>query len=257
MRKWLRFSWRAVALGIWLILGLCILGLVFPFLSLARRLRIHAWWSSWLLCWCGVQVDYHGQIEQHRPVLFVLNHVSWLDIFILNKKRATSFIAKSDIRNWPLVGWLVTGAGTVYIERGQRHVIKQVATQMKARFEQSQAVGLFPEGTTSEGFTVQPFHASLFEAALSTEVDIQPVALRFFDGDQRSSRVAFVGEQSLVANIWLLLSQPGVRIECVFLGPLKHADNVEQGRVATAKQAHAVLLAQVEKGLNEPSVFST
>lgn len=249
MKKWLRFSWRAIALSIWLFLGLFILSVIFPFISLSRRQGIHAWWSGWLLYWCGVQVDYHGQMEQQRPVLFVLNHVSWLDIFVLNKKRATSFIAKSDIRRWPLVGWLVTGAGTVYIDRGQRHVIKQVAAQMKKRFEQSQAVGLFPEGTTSDGFTVRPFHTSLFETALSTEVDIQPVALRFFDGQERSTRLAFIGEQSLVENIWLLLSQPGVRVECVFLEPLKHESNVQQGRSATAKQAHEALVDQVLKGL--------
>lgn len=257
MRKWLRFSWRSLALFAWLVVGLCILSLLFPFLSLMRRQRIHAWWSGWLLYWCGVQVEYQGQIERQRPVLFVLNHVSWLDIFVLNKKRATSFIAKSDIRRWPVVGWLVTGAGTVYIERGQRHAIKQVATQMKVRFVQHQAVGLFPEGTTSDGFTVRPFHASLFEAALSTQVDIQPVALRFYDGAERSSRVAFVGEQSLVQNIWLLLSQPGVRIECVFLTPLKHEDNLAVGRGAIARQAREALLDQVLKGRNAPSRFST
>ncbi len=257
MKKWLRFSWRAIALALWLVWGLFLLGLVFPWLSLSRRLRVHSWWSSWLLYWCGVQVDYHGQPERQRPVLFVLNHVSWLDIFVLNKMRATSFIAKSDIRHWPLIGWLVTGAGTVYIERGQRQAIKQVAAQMQSRFEQSQSVGLFPEGTTSDGFTVRPFHASLFETALSTQVDIQPVALRFFDGQQRSTRVAFIGEQSLVMNIWMLLSQSGVRVECVFLDPLKHEQNQEQGRLATAKQAHELLLAQVLNGLSEPSAFST
>lgn len=253
MSKWLRFSWRALALVIWLLVGLGILSLIFPLLSLARRQRIHAWWSGWLLDWCGVQVEYQGEIEQYRPVLFVLNHVSWLDIFVLNKKRATSFIAKSDIRSWPLVGWLVTGAGTVYIERGQRHAIKQVATQMKARFVQHQAVGLFPEGTTSDGLMLGPFHASLFEAALSTEVDIQPVALRFYDGAKRSSRVAFVGDQSLMQNIWLLLSQPGVRIECVFLTPLKHEDNLAMGRGAIAKHAREMLLDQILKGLRAPS----
>lgn len=257
MKKWLRFSWRAVALSMWLGLGLFILSVIFPFLSLNRRQQVHAWWSGWLLYWCGVQVDYYGQMEQQRPVLFVLNHVSWLDIFVLNKQRATSFIAKSDIRGWPVVGWLVTGAGTVYIERGQRHAIKQVAAQMKKRFEQSQAVGLFPEGTTSDGFTVRPFHTSLFETALSTEVDIQPVALRFFDGTERSARLAFIGEQSLIANIWLLLSQAGVRVECEFLPPLKHENNVQQGRIATAQQAHEALLAQVLKGLKAPSEFST
>lgn len=257
MRSLLRFSWRALALSLWVLLGLVILGLLFPLWTQARRQTVHAWWSKWLLVWCGVQVDYMGQPELHQPILFVINHVSWLDIFVVNQKRATSFIAKSDIRSWPFVGWLVTGAGTLYIERGQRHAIKHVAAQMQQRFAQQQAVGLFPEGTTSDGFTVRPFHASLFEAALRTQVDIQPVALRFFDGNHRSDRVAFVGEQSLWRNGWLLLSQPGVRIECVFLPPLRHTQNQAQGRAATAQQAYDLLLAQVEKGLNAPSRFST
>lgn len=257
MRRGLRFGWRALALIVWLLLGLFILSLLFPLWTQTRRQAVHAWWSGRLLYWCGIHVDYFGQPELHKPVLFVMNHVSWLDIFVVNQKRATSFIAKSDIRSWPVVGWLVTGAGTVYIERGQRHAIKRVAEQMQQRFKQQQAVGLFPEGTTSDGFTVRPFHASLFETALRTEVDIQPVALRFFDDTERSARVAFIGEQSLLCNIWLLLSQPKVRIECVFLPPLPHAHNQTQGRAATAQQAYDLLLAQVEKGLNAPSRFST
>lgn len=179
----------------------------------------------------------------------VLNHVSWLDIFVISAARSTVFVAKSEVRQWPVLGWLVAGVGTIFIERGQRQAIKQVAEQMKTTFAQNQAVGLFPEGTTSDGLGVQDFHTSLFQAAISTAIDIQPVALRFYDGSQRSARVAFVGQQSLLQNVWLLLSQSGTRIECDFLPVLAHIHNAEQGRVATAQQAQQAIVDAVLKGL--------
>lgn len=239
--KWFRCSWRLVVLSLWVCLGLLILVLAFPWLSLKRRQAIERWWARYLLFFCGVQIQYQGHVVHNKPILFVLNHVSWLDIFVINHCRPTAFVAKSEIRQWPVLGWLVAGVGTVFIERGQRNAIKQVAEQMKTKFAQSLSVGLFPEGTTSDGLDVQNFHSSLFETAISTAVDIQPVALRFYDGEQRSSRVAFVGEQSLLQNMWLLLSQPGTRVECEFLALLPHLENVAQGRLATAKKAHALI----------------
>ena len=240
MSVW-RFVWRLSALFLWVGLGLLLLALVFPFLQQAGRNQQIRWWSRGLLHWCGVRVDYIGQVVTATPVLFVSNHVSWLDIFILNAQRATAFVAKSEIRRWPVLGWLVAGAGTVVIERGQRQAIKHVSEQMQALFRQNQAVGLFPEGTTSDGLAVGSFHASLFETALSTGVDIQPLVLRFYDGEQRSPRVAFVGEQSLLQNMWLLLSRSGVRVECEFLAVLPHAQNRQQGRVETALQAQTAI----------------
>src|SRR3546814_2365399 len=81
---------------------------------------------------------------------------------------------------------------------------------MKGRFSQGEVVGLFPEGTTSSGFDVGPFHSSLFDAALRAHVDVQPVALRFFHRGQRSDYNAFVGEQNLLQNLWYLLGTTGV-----------------------------------------------
>lgn len=247
--KAVRFVWSLSAAIALVLIGLLILALVFPFLGFPKRQAIQQRWSRCLLSICDVQTHYEGGPVIDRPLLMVLNHVSWLDIFVLGAVRPTAFVAKSEIRTWPVLGWLVAGAGTVFIERRQRHAIKHVATQMTTKFAQGQSVGLFPEGTTSDGMAVQDFYASLFEAAISTGVDIQPVALRFYDGAQRSSRVAFVGDQSLLQNMWLLLSQKGTRIECEFLPLITHAQSAEQGRVATAKQAQEAIRDAVSKGL--------
>lgn len=244
-----RFSWRAFMLMIWVLLGLFILAFVFPWARLKWRQTIIQTWSRYLLWFCGVQIDYRGLAITDQPILFVANHISWLDIFVLNRVRATAFVAKKEIRQWPFLGWLVAWAGTIFIDREQRYAIKNVVLQIQEKLKQNQAVGFFPEGGTSPGLSLQSFHSSLFETAISTKMDIQPVALRFYDGDLRSTRVAFVGDQSLVQNVWQLLKQSGVRIECEFLPILPHSDNQNQGRIKTAKQAHRKIEQAILKGL--------
>ena len=204
---------------LWILLGLLIIGMVFPFARLAGRLWLKKQWSRGLLWISGIEWCVRGEPVRSGPVLFAVNHVSWLDIFVLNCARPTTFVAKSEIRSWPMIGWLAAGADTIFIERGFRHAVHRVGLAMQARFEQGQAVGLFPEGTTSEGFDLLPFYANLFEPAIQSGVTVQPVALRFHHQGQRSSHAAFVGEQTLVANIWRVFSEGGVMIEMVFLPP--------------------------------------
>lgn len=198
-------------------------------------------WSQVLMWLCGVRVRILGEPVLDGAALWVANHVSWVDIFVLNSVRPMSFIAKSDIRRWPLIGWLVAGAGTVFIERGQRQAVRLVGEQMKTRFERGDVVGLFPEGTTSTGFDVMPFHSSLFDAALRAHVDIQPVALRFLHRGRRSDYVAFVGEQNLMQNLWYLLGTTQVVVEAEFLPVIATDICQEMGRSKVSSQAHRAI----------------
>lgn len=234
----LLFLLRSVFVAGWILFGLLLVVLFFPFLALRARSCINYRWSCALMFLCGVSVKAQGEPRLHGPVLWVANHVSWIDIFVLNSVRPTSFIAKSEIRNWPIIGWLVAGSGTVFIERGRRHAVRAVGHEMKSRFDQGEAIGLFPEGTTSPGFDVAPFHSSLFEAAIRAHVDIQPVALRFLHRGQRSDYVAFVGEQNLLQNLWRLLGTTGVVVELVFLPAMPSEQCEEAGRSKVAAHAH-------------------
>lgn len=241
----LRFSFRAVLVALWIILGLLLVSIVFPVASLRTRSCMNLHWSRILMRLCGVALHIRGTPKRTGPVLWVANHVSWVDIFVLNSIRPTAFVAKSDIRRWPVLGWLVAGAGTVFIERGRRHAVRAVGHQMKARFEQGEVVGLFPEGTTSSGFDVAPFHSSLFDAAIRAHVDIQPVALRFKHRGERSDYVAFVGEQNMVQNLWCLLGTTGVVVELVFLPIMSSEHCAEEGRVKVAAAAHNAIRGAV------------
>src|SRR5690625_7528278 len=216
-----RFVFFSVLLFFWVLIGLGIIVCYFSWCALDKKQRVIRWWSRHLLRLCRVKVEIQGTPIMDQPVLWVANHVSWLDIFLINSVRSTHFVAKSEIRKWPLLGWLVAGAGTVFIERQRRHAIKAVSEQLSHLFAQGQVVGLFPEGTTSDGLDVQRFHSSLFGTAIAANVPLQTIALRFYAGQQRSTRFAFTGDQSLVANIWQLLSsKEPARVQCIFVDAL-------------------------------------
>jgi len=250
----LRFFIRMLGVVTGLLLGLLTVITVFPWARPATRAWLTRHWSCALLAVCGIAVRVTGQPVRHGAVLTVANHVSWIDIFVLNRVRATAFIAKSEVRRWPLIGWLAAGAGTLFIARGARHAVRAASRQMHQRFQAGGAVGLFPEGTTSTGETVQPFHASLFAPALDAAVTIQPVALRFFHRrgphTTRSATAAFVGEETLVANLWRVLGETGLSVEATYLPILSivAADGqvqAQQARQSLARAAQAAIASVV------------
>jgi 1-acyl-sn-glycerol-3-phosphate acyltransferase len=233
------FLFRFLCVSVWILLGLLTELLVFPWLGRKRRRSVVGGWSRVLLRLCGVRVHRRGDPVLHGGVLWVANHVSWLDIFVLNSVRTTSFVAKSDIRRWPVIGLLVAWAGTLFIDRGHRHAVREANGQMAACFGQGDAVGLFPEGTTTDGMDVKSFHAGLFDAAVQAGVPTQPIALRMLRQGRRAPELSFVGEQTLVANLWFLLGARGVTVECVFLAPIPARDGLV--RAELARHAHAAI----------------
>lgn len=240
--KALRFSLRALLVLTWVVLGLIVIALLFPLLKHAGRLRAKQYWSVILLWLSGVRVSRSGAPMLSGPVLWVVNHVSWLDIFAVNTVRAVVFIAKSEIRHWPLLGWLASGAGSIFIERASRHAVQKVGREMRDVFELEQVVGLFPEGTTSGGYDLLPFYANLFEPARRANVPIQPVALLFFHHGKRSDFAAFVGEENLLQNLWKVLGGTGIRIEVAFLAPIWVPDEQPApARTELGTRAHQVL----------------
>ncbi|WP_370519986.1 lysophospholipid acyltransferase family protein [Bordetella sp. 15P40C-2] len=238
---------RLVIVVLWIFSGLFCVALIFPFISRRARAHINRAWSRRLMAFCGIRIRVSGRPLLTGPALWVANHVSWIDIFVLNSVRANAFIAKSEIRRWPLIGWLVAGAGTLFIERGQRNAVQAMAELVRARFDQGEAVGLFPEGTTSEGETVQPFHASLFEPARAAGVPVQPVVLRFLHQGRRSALAAFVGEETLAANLWRVLGATGLAVEVEFIDPLpmQRADGTPLSRPELSRHAREAIVARL------------
>lgn len=230
----LRFLARTCMLLPWLAWGLLAVTFVLPCIRLSVRQRMIRFWSAGLVRICGMRVHVHGTPCRSGAVMWVANHVSWIDIFVLNQLRPAAFVAKSEIRRWPVIGWLVAGAGTLFIDRQQRQAVQKVGQDIAVRFARGEAVGLFPEGTTTLGWDVLPLHASLLEPARQYGVIVQPVAFCFRHHGVRSSYAAFVGEESLVGNLWRIMGTTGLAVDVHYLKPMGHL--TRSGRPATRQE---------------------
>lgn len=212
MRLRVRAAWRLLR-GFWHVLvGLWTIQLHFPALpETHRQARVQAWAQQLLALW-GIHLVVRGVPAPAGPVLLVANHISWLDIVVLHAARYCRFVSKSDVADWPLVGTLATAAGTLYIRRDSRRDAMRVVHHMAEALRQGEVLAVFPEGTTSDGRTLLPFHANLIQAALAAGAPVQPVALRFVDGStgQPSFAPCYVGDDTLLASVWRTLTTPGI-----------------------------------------------
>jgi 1-acyl-sn-glycerol-3-phosphate acyltransferase len=144
----------------------------------------------------------------------VANHVSWLDIAAVHAVLPQArFVSKADVKHWPLVGALVEGAGTLFIERASKRDALRVVHQAAAALQVGDCVAVFPEGTTGAGAELLPFHANLLQAAIATEAPVLPVVLRWHEPGERFSTAArFIGDTTLVQSLWRIASARGLGI---------------------------------------------
>ncbi len=171
-----------------------------------RQERVQQW-SARALELLGVKLDVCGTVPSLGPVLVVSNHVSWLDILVINAARPCRFVSKADVKSWPLLGRLVEEAGTLFIEREKRRDAVRVVHHLAESLRAGDVLAVFPEGTTGDGRSVLPFHANLLQAALSAHAPVLPVALRYVHakGGALHDAPVYVGDTTLVASIWRTL----------------------------------------------------
>jgi 1-acyl-sn-glycerol-3-phosphate acyltransferase len=199
---------RLARLAFHLLRGLAVAALVFPRLSEAGRDARKRRWSRTLLSILSVSVHEKNAPEKlPNPCMLVLNHISWLDIFVINAKFPATFIAKSEIRDWPVIGRLCTLVGTLYIERGKRSAARHARRSIITELERGVLIAVFPEGTTTFGRSLEHFHAALFQPALDAGATLQPIALRYLDAAGKHTDAAgYVGETSFLETVWTIVS---------------------------------------------------
>ena len=208
----LRAAWRCVLIFIHVLRGWWLVWRQIGSWTEEQQAQVVQGWSQQLLGIMGITVQVHGQPPAAGPVLLVSNHLSWLDIPAIHAARNCRFVAKADIRHWPLVSMLATGCGTLFIERTSRRDAMRVVHQMADALRQGDVLAVFPEGTTGDGRTMLPFHANLLQAALVTNTPAQPVALKFVDTatGQPTYAPSFVGDETLLGSAWRTLSAPPI-----------------------------------------------
>ena len=199
----------------------------FPALDAAGRHERIRWWSAGLLNAVGMSLQISGT-PRPGATLLVANHISWIDIAAIHAAAPHArFVSKADVLKWPLLGWLIRNAGTLFIERERKRDAVRVVHAMAAALQAGDTVAVFPEGTTGTGPDLLPFHANLLQAAVATGTPIQPVVLRFAGpGADYSPAVQFMGDTTLLQSIWRVVSARGLCAHVLLLSPVatQHAD---------------------------------
>ena len=209
----LRGAWRLVRLLVHVLRGWWTIRWYFPGWPQARRDQAVQHWSQAMLAILGLQLRIEGQLRQQGPLMLVCNHISWLDIAVLHAAVHCRFISKDDIRTWPVLGMLASGAGTLYISRASRRDALRVVHQMAQALRQGDVLAFFPEGTTGDGSTVLPFHANLLQAAIVADASVQALGLLFEDAASGAPSFApcYVGDESLLESAWRTVCAPPLR----------------------------------------------
>lgn len=232
--------YRLLRVLLHLFVGLATCALVFPLTDAAGRQAHVKRWSIKLLTLCGVEVQF-GSERGAQPApraLIVANHVSWLDIFVINSLHPCRFVAKSDIRDWPLIGWLCEKTGTIFISRGKLRDVRRIYQGLVASLHAGEHVAFFPEGTTAAQGTLLPFHANLFEAAMEAEVPVQPYALRYVDGQgQLHSAADFIGDMTFVDSMMTILKARGMTAQLTVLPAIATGESSHRRELADIARA--------------------
>jgi len=221
--------WKILRGVVHLLAGWWTLRAHFPRLSVEQReMRVQAWSLQFLALW-GIHLRVLGQPVAAGPALLVANHISWLDILVIHAARYCRFVSKSDIRDWPMVGTLATASGTLYIERSRRKDALRMVRDMAQALQEGDVLAVFPEGTTSDGLNLLPFHANLIESAVAAQAPVQPLALRFVDARTGEPTLApcYIGDDTLIASVWRTLTAPPI-VAVVHFGQPQQAEGRER-----------------------------
>ena len=239
-------AWRLLRAVLHVLHGMLVMTR-FPLLSAAGRHERIRWWSVGLLRAVGMTVQLSGVAPRPGATLVVANHVSWLDIAAIHAAAPHArFVSKADVLAWPLLGWLIKNAGTLFIERERKRDAVRVVHAMAEALQAGDTVAVFPEGTTGAGAELLPFHANLLQAAIATATPVQPIVLRFADAAQAySPAVAYIGETTLLQSVWRVACARGLTAHVQVMPPVgtRHAD-----RRALALHLRDVMAAELPAG---------
>ena len=224
MPKALRI-WLWARIWIHVLRGACILSFAFPFYSHTSKHRKIQAWSLSLLEIFNIELQVQGNgFLSGDPHLIASNHISWLDIHVINAFQPIRFVAKSEVEHWPIFGWMAKQLGTVFIRRDSSRHARQVVEQV-AQVLTAQSICIFPEGTSTSGETVLPFKPNLFESAIVSQALVYPLSIRYLlkTTGERSDAPAFVGDMGLLESMSNVIKAHSLVAQITILTPFPRA----------------------------------
>jgi len=181
--------------------------------------------------------------------LLISNHLSYMDILLLSSMTPCCFLSKAEVRRWPVFGWIAQLAGTIFLDRKNPAALLRANDQLRALLAQGVLVVLFPEGTTSDGSSVLPFHASLFQTAVESDIPLTPayITYRISEGSLAED-VCFWGDMTLVPHLWNLFSKSVLHAFVIFGATERGFEN----RKEAAERMHSRVTALADEQKTTP-----
>jgi len=223
-------------------LAALILAAVFPLAGADRRRALIRWWSGKLLRILNVARHVDGE-PAHTAGILAPNHIAWLDIFVVLSVVPARFIAKSEIRAWPVAGWIAARAGTIFIRRERRRDTARINALVHEALAEGEFIGLFPEGTTGDGGELLRFHSSLFEPAVANGALVYPAAIRYVADDGTACAAAAYGDRTFMQSLALIIRQRSFTATLRFGAPLATRGASRRDIALRAHRSVATLLA--------------
>jgi 1-acyl-sn-glycerol-3-phosphate acyltransferase len=253
--------WRSARIIAHLSRGVATVIFIFPRLSREARDETIRLWCERILAILHVRVHVRGQLPDAdtRATLFVANHVSWIDVWALKSLLPMRFVAKSEVRRWPVIGWLSMQTGTLFVERNKRQETGEAINSVEDALRDNDNLCFFPEGTSTDGTALQPFKTSLFQAAVNVRARVWPVMIFYPHPDGgANTEAAFYGDLTLIQSLRFVLSQKEIAAELNFAEPLETAQSdrrqlAEQSREAIACRWHRLLRTEPETAADLPA----
>ena len=235
--------WTRVSLH--LIQGLLTTGLVYPRIAPKTRAAITQAWAAKMLRIVNITLTVSGTPpdKSTAKLFLVANHISWLDIFVINATQPSRFVAKSEIRDWPIAGWLCEAAGTIFVRRTKRSDTTRINAIIHDVLDSGDTVAFFPEGTTTRGDRLLKFHTSLFEPAVANQAVVIPAAIRYHDKNgEPSEATIFVGQITFSKSISAIIAERNLQATIMFAPGIATATKTRRETAEAAEDAIAEML---------------
>jgi 1-acyl-sn-glycerol-3-phosphate acyltransferase len=210
-----------------------------------RRNACKRRWSAQLLEMLGIRIATDLAPDQLAGGLLVCNHISFIDVFVINALLPSAFVSKDDVAGWPLIGWLSRRNGTVFIARGSRRAAHRTQVQMVELLRAGERLAIFPEGTSTVGVEVLPFHAALLQSAIDADAAVYALALSYRDREGRhSSAPAYTDEVDVLSCLRRILGSGGLTANLTLAAcyPAPHSD-----RRQLAHRSHQSIAASLRQ----------
>ncbi|MDC0126980.1 1-acyl-sn-glycerol-3-phosphate acyltransferase [Methylophilaceae bacterium] len=198
------------------------------------------WWSLRLLKIFNVNLIVNKNLKKilrKKNYLIVSNHISWLDIFVINSICPVTFVSKYSVSKWPFIGWLAKATDTIFIDRSRISKIKETTIKIEHHLENKGSIFMFPEGTSTNGLSVLPFKSNLFQSAINTNSDILPIGIQYQHKNKFTSAPSYIGDMSLVDSVLNLIKLEKIDAKITILSPISK----NRSRKLLAKKAYQII----------------